>query len=139
MRRFAFKVEGLLPPKKDGANSMWGKPIEARRLAALRSSAFSAFSGQPPLERQIRFWLYLHVPAKQTRGIGDLDNFVTGVCDGLMAADTRSIVDDTLKSCGVPCSTPIGIVDDAEVVHIHAKKIGGAGRTPWYEVILEGD
>jgi hypothetical protein len=33
-----FRVDGDLPPKKDGATSMWGKPTEVRRLRRLFSS-----------------------------------------------------------------------------------------------------
>ena len=82
MRTYQFEAKGL-PPKKDGAKSLWGKPLEAKRLAALRQAALQALEGHPPLQSDIKLTLKLHIPINN-RSIGDLDTFVTGVCDGLM-------------------------------------------------------
>ena len=78
-----FRVDGL-PPKKDGANSMWGKRLEAERLVNLRRAALTAMEGQPPLKRDIRLTITVCVGAVNNRSVGDLDTFITGVCDGLM-------------------------------------------------------
>jgi len=81
----SFQVNGL-PPKKDGAQSMWGKPLEAKRLVELRQVALKALQGHPPLRSNIKLTLKIHVGPVNNRSIGDLDTFITGVCDGLMAA-----------------------------------------------------
>jgi hypothetical protein len=154
MRTYKFKVEGL-PPKKDGAQSMWGKPLEARRLMILRHAAFKAFKGQPPLKTNIKLTLKIHIPVNN-KSIGDLDTFVTGVCDGLMAAPRKGILDpiwdldrtwengellgvDGGDAVSIHPSKTIAIVDDSEVVSIQAKKIIGDTDQQWYEVVLEGE
>jgi len=43
MRRVEVIVRGALPPRKDGANSMWGKSVEFERLVALRRAALDKF------------------------------------------------------------------------------------------------
>jgi len=98
MRSISFRVDGHLPPKKDGAISMWGKPAEAGRLVALRIAALQALGGLPPFERNMRLALKVHVGPTNDRRAGDLDNYVTGVCDGLMAANPLSSVHPLLRT-----------------------------------------
>ena len=135
--RVEFTVQGL-PPKKDGATSMWGKPGEAQKLRLLRLAAANAFAGRPPLQRSIRLTLRAHVGPKNTRVIGDLDNFVTGICDGLQAADPRARMAVNFEDDIHP-SKAIGIVDDVEVVEVSAAKIVERVSSPFYELALEGD
>ena len=138
--KIQFIVE-CLPPKKDGAQSMWGKRLEAERLVALRQGALQALKGQPPLQSNIKLILKIHIPVNY-KSIGDLDTFVTGVCDGLMATPYGGKLNpiwdnEELKSIR-PAQT-IAIVDDSQVVSIQAEKIIGDIDRPWYEVILEGE
>ncbi len=140
--RFQFKVNDDFLPKKDGANSMWGKPTEVRRLIKLRLAAFSVFQSRTPLKRNIRLSLVVHVGSVNDRFTGDLDNFITGVCDGLMATATHSKI-DTLWSNpelrDVHPNKSLAIDDDSQIVSIKAEKIIGDSNLPWYEVLLEGD
>ena len=121
---------------------MWGKPTEARRLIALRTAALGALGDQPPFSQDIRVALRVHVGLRNDRSSGDLDNFVTGVCDGLMAADSRSTVhrsfEESENSTVHPTKT-IAIVDDSEVTKVDAEKLSGLGKDPWYEIELEGE
>lgn len=136
----AFKVEDL-PPKKDGAQSMWGKPLEAKRLVALRQVALQALKGHPPLQSNIKLTLKIHIGPVNDQSIGDLDTFVTGVCDGLMAAHPGGKLNpiwNNVRPEDVHPSKTIAIVDDSQVISIHAEKIIGATDQPWYEVIVEG-
>jgi len=71
MRIYQFEVKGL-PPKKNGAQSMWDKKLESERLVALRQAALQAFNGQTPLQIDIKLILKIHIPANN-RSIGDLD------------------------------------------------------------------
>ncbi len=146
--RLQFTVTGY-PPKKDGAQSMWGKQHEVKRLVGLREAALNALNGNPPLRTNIKLTLKIHVGAVNNRTTGDLDTFVTGVCDGLMAADPRAKLDpiwNRLDWLGVSNkhlsnihpSKCLAIVDDCEVVYIQAEKIIGDTNQPWYEVTLEG-
>ncbi len=139
MRTYRFKVKGL-PPKKDGAQSMWGKPLEGRRLVELRQAALKAIEGFSPLQSNIRLTLKIHVGPINNRLIGDLDTFITGVCDGLMAAAPGSKLDltwDDKKLEHVHPSKTIAIIDDSQVVSIQAEKIIDGTAQQWYEVILE--
>ena len=141
MRTYRFEVKGL-PPKKDGAQSMWGKPLEARRLVELRRATLKAIEGSSPLQSNIRLTLKIHVGPTNDRRTGDLDTFITGVCDGLMAAAPGGKLDsiwDDKKLQHVHPSKTIAIVDDSQVVSIQAEKVIGDTAQPWYEVILEGE
>jgi hypothetical protein len=137
----AFKVEGL-PPKKDGAQSMWGKPLEAKRLVALRQAALQALEGQPPLQSDIGLTLKIHLPVNDS-SIGDLDTFVTGICDGLMArAPGSKLHEETWSNPEYHDVRPddvIAIRDDSQAVSIQAEKLIGDTDQQWYEVVLEGE
>ena len=140
MRTYRFEVEGL-PPKKDGAQSMWGKPLEAQRLVALRQAALQALKGQPALQSNIKLTLKIHLPAND-RSMGDLDTFITGVCDGLMGTPYGGKLDPLLDNKELESIYPtktIAIVDDSEVVSIQAEKVIGESDQQWYEVVLEGE
>jgi hypothetical protein len=88
-----IRVDGLLPPKKDGANSMWGKANVRPLLKALRLAAAEAMGGRDPFDEPVELSLTVRTGATTEapelwarRSGGDLDNFITGVCDGLQAA-----------------------------------------------------
>lgn len=140
--QFQFKIIGDLPPKKDGAQSMWGKPTEARRLEELRKAAQQVFQGSAPLQRHVRLSITIYVGTVNDRVVGDLDNFITGVCDGLMAADPRAKMDARWfkpELEHIHPTKPIAIVGDSQVEFIEAKKVVGDSPQPWYEIILEGE
>ena len=142
MRNIRFRVEKELPPKKDGANSMWGKPTEARRLVVLRRAALEALGEQPPFTRKIRLTLRVHVGLRNDRHSGDLDNFIAGVCDGLMAGDPRSSAHqsfDERENSPVHPSKTVAIFDDSQVMRVDAEKLVGLSDDHWYEIKLEGE
>ena len=138
---YQFEVKGL-PPKKDGANSMWSKKLESERLVALRQAALKAFSGQPPLRSNIKLILKIRIPVNN-RSIGDLDTFVSGVCDSLMKRDPRSkLYEETWSNPEYQDVHPdkrIAIVDDSQVIGIRAEKVIGDLNQQRYEVMLEGE
>ena len=141
MKIYQFEVKGL-PPKKDGSQSMWGKSLEAKRLVALRQAALQALNRQPPFQSNIKLTLKIHIPVNN-RSIGDLDTFVTGVCDGLMKRAFGSKLDEETWNKAeyhdVHPDNVIAIQDDSQVISIHAEKIIGDTNQHWYEVILEGN
>lgn len=140
MTLIKFHVEGL-PPKKDGANSMWGKPLEAERLVSLRNAAIQAFNGHPPLKNNIKLAIAVHIGAKNNRSIGDLDTFITGVCDGLMKMAPRCKpcreIWDMPENSKIYPDLPIGIEDDSQIISIQAAKV--VGNRQFYDVTLEGE
>ncbi len=137
--RIEFRVEQQLPPKKDGANSMWATSAEVPRLIALRQAAVAAMAGRPPFRANVSLELEVHIVPGQR--VGDLDNFVTGVCDGLMAAHTRIKQDprwEVPECAKVHPSKCAAIEDDDAVISIMARKVVG-GSAPCYRVSLEGE
>lgn len=141
MRRYVIdRIDGL-PPKKDGANSMWNKGIELPRLVLLRNAVFVAFEGNPPLSRNVSLVLRVYVGSTNSRSIGDLDNFITGICDGLQASHRNTPIADEWSEEDCKPIHPhiaIGILDDAEVVSIDARKVLG-NEPQWYSLELTGD
>lgn len=129
MRTIHFEVKGELPPKKR-TKSMWGNPMQARRLIALRKKALEAFGSRKPLTKNIRLSLLVCIgPWKgAAKGVkpGDLDNFIAGVCDGLMRADPRASWDPLFRchenAAVAPCIA-IAFEDDSHVTEICAKTV----------------
>jgi hypothetical protein len=140
MRHYVVqRIEGL-PPKKDGAKSMWNKNVELPRLIELRQAVLGAFKGDPPLTKNISLTVRVHVGPVNSRAIGDLDNFITGICDGLQAAGTQTPISN--RWCEPDCEpvhprTAIGILDDAEIMNVDARKIV-ANESPWYSLEIAG-
>jgi hypothetical protein len=135
-----FTVEGQLPPKKDGTNSMWGEHGNFQRLRALRQAAEVAMKGQDPLRRNINLTLEVHCGSSDVRP-GDLDNFITGVCDGLQKASARCKPNQRWREAPskIGPQRAIGFENDAEVVSISASKTFTTHGPSWYRVVLEGE
>jgi hypothetical protein len=130
-----FGAKGV-PPKKDGANSMWGKGAEIPRLKALRKAARLALGKQPPLAGTVHLTLRVYAD----EAAGDLDNFITGVCDGLMAANSRVFVNPAVWADLPENARPgvaIAFENDSVVWSIHAERLKPGTEGPRYEVELE--
>lgn len=129
-----FSVEGL-PPKKDGAQSMWDKPLEVQRLKALRVAALREMRdpSQFPLDVPVE----LHLTVRAHPRDGDLDNFVTGVCDGLMAKHPRASWNrdawTDVPEDAAP-ERPLLLRDDALVDRIVAERMQPQPHGPDYQV-----
>lgn len=140
--KIEFQVDGHVPPKKDGASSMWNKTSEFERLVALRQVAIRARGASASLRRGITLRVEVFLPRPETRAAGDLDNFITGICDGLMAAHPLSARDPRWETPTLRDVHPDKVViiqDDSAVVSIIAsKREDQTGRT-WYRVTLEGE
>jgi len=129
-----FVVQGL-PPKKDGANSMWRKPTEVQRLKALRQAARQAMPDGAMRNTPLRLQLCIHASMRD----GDLDNFVTGVCDGLMAAHQNSpvtIADWQDVPDTIHPQHAIAFHDDAWIMQIVAARVVPQSAERFYEVQL---
>jgi len=92
--KITISVAGI-PPKKDGANSMWRKGSEMERVIALRLAASQSMHGHSLAQS----WVHMSVRVYANPTDGDLDNFITGICDSLTAAHSRT-----------PSTRPIGIM-----------------------------
>lgn len=138
-----FSVKDL-PPMKDGASSMWCHQPGIGRLIALRRAAVAAFAeaGVRPFDVPVRVTLEVRGLRALDRSVGDLDNFITGVLDGLQAAAANTpwptITAWMEIEAGIQPGTPVGLVDDALVVEVVARKVRDvAGEGPAYTVTLE--
>lgn len=133
MRRFRFSIEGDFPPKKDGSQSMWGKHVESVRLVKLRQSASKSLGNDLPLQSNIKLTLEVHVGPMNERVTGDLDNYITGVCDGLMKAAPNSkfaSLWDEEKLKDIHPSEVVAMVDDSQVLCIRVEKVIDESKHP---------
>ena len=108
------------------------------RLIALRTAACDALNGQPPFARNIRLKVEIHVSPQELSRIGVLDNFITGICDGLMAANARIRSDERWMAIGLEPTACVAITDDSQVTSIDATKVGDS-QSRWYQVTVEGE
>lgn len=138
---FTFTVPGP-PPKKSGSQSMWATDPDVNRLIALRLAAHATFGAAAPLLGDVRIKLVAHIGPANTRAVGDLDNYVTGVLDGLQCA-----VGDSWNSrpawnqphvAHVRPDLWCAFADDVNVVEIEARKVIGPLDVdrPFYEVTV---
>jgi len=134
---FKFRVHNV-PPKKDGANSMWRKKAELPRLKSLRTAALTALGNSSPLSVRAELFIAIYADPEY----GDLDNFISGICDGLMAAHSNTPIDDEswsdIPSAAHP-SKDILIRDDAIVEKIVAERRPQLGSDTWYEIEVRGE
>lgn len=133
--KITFSVNQL-PPKKDGANSMWCKGSEQTRLRALRSAAFEAMRGQPLISSLATLTIRIFADIRK----GDLDNFITGICDGLMAAHPLTPIDPATWQ-DIPDEIrpghPICYIDDAVIQKIFAERLTPMNNREYYVVELD--
>lgn len=126
-----------VPPKKDAARSMWMKPFQAERLKLLRLAATSAVqeAGKVP-EGPVHLIVRIYAHPE----MGDLDSFVSGICDGLMAAHPLVLVDPSLWS-DLPEEArpdrPIMFVDDRVIAKIEAERCEPDSQGTRCELVLE--
>jgi hypothetical protein len=136
-----FDVDGV-PPKKDLAWSMWSEEGGQRpRVLKLRRAARTAMGDAAPLDGAIALRVQLHVPDGQLMAVGDLDNFVPGICDGLQRAADKwgSETFPEPEWSGIQPNKPCAMVNDAGVVIIDARKLPDGGNKTWYRVALSDD
>jgi hypothetical protein len=132
-----------IPPKKDGANSMWGKDTEVERIISLRKKAFEAMQNQglSCIRSRVTLGLSLYVPSYQLEGIGDLDNFIGGVCDGLQKANARTGLHKRFHDLVQEKIHPgySLLENDSRIMSIVAKKaeLGTGIPSAYYTVIIE--
>jgi len=129
-----FKVQGK-PPKKDGSNSMWGKKSEAQNIVNLRKAAITARNeiDTSPYTGRVSIELTIYADNSVIESMGDLDNFITGICDGLQAADTRAKMQGLILNECEPYQ-PVLYYTDAKVYNIQARKIPIENQDTYYTV-----
>lgn len=136
MNKVEFIVNDL-PPKKDGANSMWRKPAEIPRIISLRLAAWNAIKKFDVPLGLIHMKLWVHAQPHH----GDLDNFITGICDGLMAAHPLSIK-HVQNAVWADLPAPVApdkhilFEDDAMITKIEAERIKPDNNF-YYELTFE--
>ncbi len=117
---------------------MWRKRTELAHLKALRLAAYRAMRGQTLFHSDVRLSIRLYAPVRS----GDLDNFITGICDGLMAAHPNTPIDPQAWDDLPPEARPdraIVYKDDACISRIIAERIEPGELGIRYEIDLEGE
>ncbi|MDX1944235.1 MAG: hypothetical protein SFU86_02430 [Pirellulaceae bacterium] len=138
MRQYiAERIDGF-PPIKNHAKSMWNDADQLPRLRRLRLALLAAMKGEPPLNANIRMVVRVHVGPANTKGTGDLDNYLGGICDGLQSAKGVWPLWEGPDCQDIHPCNKIAVVDDYAIVAIDAQKIIGPGE-PWYSVELSGE
>lgn len=98
--------------------------------------------GKEPFQKNIHLTLELYCPKEKLQSVGDLDNFITGVCDGLMATNPRAFVSEDWSRKDLENIAPektIAIKDDNAAIEIVAKKLESETEKTWYRIFLEGE
>ncbi|MBA7608775.1 hypothetical protein ES703_15957 [subsurface metagenome] len=143
--RIEFTVTGR-PPKKHGEKSMWARSDEAPFVASLRQAAFEARLKarlNTPFHCLVALELRVFIPEPKLESIGDLDSFITGVCDSLQAADPKvlpylhKVFQEAMAEEAAPKHALL-IENDAKVVSIIAKKVAiEKNQKVYYKVAIE--
>jgi hypothetical protein len=143
--RVEFTVNGH-PLKKHGEKSMWARDDEAPLVALLREKALETMSKNrinKCFDCLVSLDITVYTPRSSLESIGDLDNFITGICDSLQAADIKVIpylhkIFSLPRYRSIEPKRPLLISNDAKVVTIVAKKVPLAeNENTYYRVILE--
>ncbi|MCX6818442.1 MAG: RusA family crossover junction endodeoxyribonuclease [Candidatus Aenigmarchaeota archaeon] len=138
-KNYKLIVDGK-PPKKHGEKSMWNQKTEAERLITLRKHAKEKLGDDKPLSGNIKLEITVFLPDNKTDK-GDLDNFITGICDGLMNAHKYAHIHEEFKKKENNDIHPKEfkmITDDSHVMSICAKKIIKSNCETRYEVTISG-
>lgn len=134
-----------LPPKKRTDLSLWSHEAEVPKVINLRKVARQSFGNHLPFKSNIRLRLSVFLTEKEFNlpHVGDLDNFVSGVCDALQAANMNP--DDWHQSFQLPenqdvhPTLAIGILNDLAVISIVADRFHTSDDTEThYTITIEG-
>lgn len=142
MVRVEFRVDGK-PPKKIRKKSLWTAKSQYNHIKELREKAHQAktTSAIATFMNEVTLKIEIHVPSSQninTRQeifVGDLDNLISGICEGLMGTWSRYEYNQQDPAQG----KPIMYNDDSQIKSIHAEKIvEPEDKKPYYTVSIEG-
>ena len=143
-RKYKFKVKGLVPPRniRRKSKSMWNNPTEVPRLIKLRKEAYDALNRAPLLSEDIALSIKIHLPGNYNKP-GDLDNFIKGICDGVMKCPNHPMLklDETFEKTEherIYPKTFAVIEDDEKIAKITATKAFEDIEEPFYEITVEG-
>lgn len=128
-----------IPPKKHGAKSMWDNKTESKRIVSLRKKLLENI--KEPIKGFLKLNLFLYVPKKKIESIGDLDNFITGVCDSLQVShfgiNKFDEVFNKSENKDIHPKKIYFIENDSKIISIIAKKEKTIKNNPYYKIILE--
>jgi hypothetical protein len=137
-QRIQFRVEGL-PPNQKSKPSIWSDVVQSLSVIELRKQALLAKKNSRVIDfftSKIRLELEIFAPKNDLDTIGDLNNLLGGVCDGLQAKPNNP----TLKlaewfsfpeNLDVCPDIPIFYNDDKVITSIEGTKIE-TEKDPYY-------
>ena len=131
MTRIEFSVENR-PPRKYRNNSLWSSDSEAPLVKKLRECAINARKNTGLNEHfscpvKIELIVYSSNIASINDSynyVGDLDAFVSGICESLQPADKQAHIHEifVVNEDSYP-TKPILFLDDSQVIEINARKV----------------
>ena len=121
---------------------MWGLDVEAPRIIGLRRATNQALLENGPFKFDIRLRIGLFLSEQDFNdiNIGDLDNFISGICDALQAAPPNANIHESFadpRNHDVKPSLQVGIVNDRFVLSIVADRYRVQNKSH-YTVVLDG-
>jgi Holliday junction resolvase RusA-like endonuclease len=141
MTRIEFTVDGK-PPKKIRGKSLWTAQSQYNLIKELRERAYQEkeASGTLTFTENVSLKIEVHVPSthndpkQQQNFVGDLDNLISGICEGLMGAWSTYKYNQQDPTKG----KPIMYNDDSQIQAIQADKIIEPNDTkPYYTVSIK--
>jgi hypothetical protein len=133
--RIEVTIPGV-PPRKDVGHMMWGRSSDLPRLKLLRRIVKEQITTEEPPEGRVALSLRVFAEISE----GDLDNFVGGVCDGLMPAlpNVPSVLRDWPgEPPEIGPERPIAFTDDKWVSRIFAERLPVDAEGIRYELAIE--
>ena len=140
-QKYKFEVNGIVPPRNVKGKSMWNNDTEVPRTIELRKKAYEAFDGSTLFEA-ITLVIEIYLPRNYNKP-GDLDNFIKGICDGLMKCPDHPQLKlhekfEKDENAEIHPKSIAKIEDDGKIVKIAATISLEDIEEPFYEIMLEG-
>jgi len=140
--KIEFEVDDI-PPKKDGSKSMWAKECEAKKIVSLRKRAIEKIKSENvdiPISNRLKLKICIYLPNEKLETTGDLDNFITGICDALQKVHGN--VNKWDKIFDQPENDDINptisiISNDSKIISIIAMKKEANKENTHYKIVIQ--
>jgi len=143
--KISFSVKGL-PPNNKNNKSMWGLESQAILLVRLRMQALIARNKagmNEPFRTPISLSLSIHALPDQLFEMGDLDNYLSGICDALqpIPIDPKILIHELFDNpdiTDINPRKPILFYDDRQIYGLTAIK-KSSNEEPYYTITIKSN
>lgn len=126
--QISFTVQGL-PPTNKNQQSMWGRASQAPLIISLRMQALIALNNaglNDPFKDQVSLFLSFFIQPDLIQNTGDLDNYLSGICDALQPVpkniETIHELFNNSDLIDIHPRKPICYYDDSQIYRLIAEK-----------------